>query len=87
MTENPTLTLRLTKEHDGYEIVDERGVVKDTVTARELVEAAQPDHLMRRRVEAQHRVMRVRRFAEALARSTESSAESSRKPGEAGRET
>lgn len=66
MSQRPYLTVRLTTRHDGYEIVDDRGVVKDTVTMRELVQAKKPDVLISRRVAAQQRVMRVRRFAQRL---------------------
>ena len=68
MSDRPMLTVRLRDERDGYDIEDDRGVVVDTVTIKELTTTDLPERLMRERVERQQRVMRVRRFAEALAR-------------------
>lgn len=66
-----SLTMRFREAgRDGWDIADERGNVVDTITATELATAEHPHRLVERRVYAQQKVARVRRFCEQL-RATE----------------
>jgi hypothetical protein len=65
----PVLTIRFKEDRSGYDIEDEQYGVMDTVSVAEMSTAESPHEVMRRRVWAVQKRVRVRRFASALAAS------------------